>query len=158
VTGQQNWIFILKTLFPQKLSDASLTNQTSTVALHFHCLGHVIRHIIWKVVNSGSAKKSVVLTWAVICFGSDAENWTRPQKPVNELRSKTRYFACEWEQHMDQYDAVGSFWLTMRNGWHVPVRTGENLKFWISNSEGTSHFQASPIIPKFSLNSLHFVH
>jgi hypothetical protein len=33
VTGQQNWIFILKTLFQQKLSDVSFTNPTSTVWL-----------------------------------------------------------------------------------------------------------------------------
>jgi hypothetical protein len=33
VRGQQNWIFILKTLFPQKLSDVSFTNATSTVGL-----------------------------------------------------------------------------------------------------------------------------
>jgi len=30
---QQNWIFILKTLFPQKLSDKSFKNRTSTVKL-----------------------------------------------------------------------------------------------------------------------------
>jgi hypothetical protein len=30
---QQNWIFILKTLFPQKLSDLSFTNPTSMVGL-----------------------------------------------------------------------------------------------------------------------------
>jgi transposase len=33
VTGRQKWIFLLKTLFPQKLSDVSFTNPTSTVGL-----------------------------------------------------------------------------------------------------------------------------
>jgi transposase len=34
VTEQQNLIFILKTQFPQKLSDVSFTNPTSRVGLH----------------------------------------------------------------------------------------------------------------------------
>jgi hypothetical protein len=33
VTGQQIWIFMLKTMFPQKLPDVSFTNPTSTVGL-----------------------------------------------------------------------------------------------------------------------------
>jgi hypothetical protein len=33
MTGQQNWIFILKILFPQKFCDMSFTNPTSTVRL-----------------------------------------------------------------------------------------------------------------------------
>jgi transposase len=33
VTGQQNWIFILKTLFQQKLTDVSFANPTSAVGL-----------------------------------------------------------------------------------------------------------------------------
>jgi hypothetical protein len=39
VTGQQNWIFILKTLFPQKMSDVSFTKPTSTVGLQLLNLG-----------------------------------------------------------------------------------------------------------------------
>jgi hypothetical protein len=51
VTGQENWIFILKTLFPQKLSDMSVTNPTSAVGLQL--LNLWLLEVILRCVNDG---------------------------------------------------------------------------------------------------------
>jgi hypothetical protein len=51
VTGQQNWIFILNTLFPQKLSDASFTNPTSTVGLQL--LNLWLLKVMSRCINDG---------------------------------------------------------------------------------------------------------
>jgi hypothetical protein len=48
---QQNWIFILKALFPQKLSYVSFTNPTSTVGLQL--LNLWLLKIILRCVNDG---------------------------------------------------------------------------------------------------------
>jgi hypothetical protein len=48
---QQNWIFILKTLFPQKLSDVSLTNPTSTVGLQL--LDLWLLKVMLRYINEG---------------------------------------------------------------------------------------------------------
>jgi hypothetical protein len=51
VMGQQNWIFILKTLFPKKLSDMSFTNQTSMVRLQL--LNLWLLKVILRCINDG---------------------------------------------------------------------------------------------------------
>jgi hypothetical protein len=51
VTGQQNWIFILKSLFPHKLSDVSFTNPTSTVGLQL--LNLWLLWVMLRCVNDG---------------------------------------------------------------------------------------------------------
>jgi hypothetical protein len=48
---QQDWIFILKTLFPQKLSDMSFTNPTSTVGLQV--LNLWLQNVMLRCVNNG---------------------------------------------------------------------------------------------------------
>jgi hypothetical protein len=49
---QQNWIFILKTLFPQKLSDISFTNLTSMVGLHL--LNLRLLNVMLRCINIGA--------------------------------------------------------------------------------------------------------
>jgi hypothetical protein len=63
VTGQQNWIFILKTLFPQKLSDMSFTNPTSTVGLQL--LNLWVPKVMLRCVNNGvtTIKFGYPTTW-----------------------------------------------------------------------------------------------
>jgi hypothetical protein len=51
VTGQQNWIFSWKTLFPQKLSDVSFTNPASTVGLQL--LNLKLLKAMLRFVNDG---------------------------------------------------------------------------------------------------------
>jgi hypothetical protein len=51
VIGQQNWIFILKTLFPQEMSDASFTNPISTVGLQF--LNLWLLKVILTIIGNG---------------------------------------------------------------------------------------------------------
>jgi hypothetical protein len=51
VTGQQNWIFILKTIFPQRLSDVRFINPESTVALQF--LNIWLLKVTLRCVNDG---------------------------------------------------------------------------------------------------------
>jgi hypothetical protein len=48
---QQNSVFILKTLFPQKLSDVSFTNSTSTVGLKL--LNSLLLKVMLRSVNDG---------------------------------------------------------------------------------------------------------
>jgi hypothetical protein len=48
---QQNWIFILKTMFPQKLSDMSFTNPTSMVGLQL--LNVWLLKVMLRCVNNG---------------------------------------------------------------------------------------------------------
>jgi hypothetical protein len=43
---------------------------------------------VWTFLNSGSAKKSGVLTRILINFGSSAENWALLQKPVKKSGQK----------------------------------------------------------------------
>jgi hypothetical protein len=51
VTGQRNWIFMLKTLFPQKLSNVSFTYPTSTVGLQL--LNLWLLKIMLRCANDG---------------------------------------------------------------------------------------------------------
>jgi hypothetical protein len=51
VTGQQSWIFTLKALFPQKQSDMSFTNPTSTVGLKL--LNLWLPQVMLRCVNNG---------------------------------------------------------------------------------------------------------
>jgi hypothetical protein len=51
VTGQQNWMFILKTLFPQKLSDMSFTNPGSMVGLQL--LNFWLLKVMLRCINNG---------------------------------------------------------------------------------------------------------
>jgi hypothetical protein len=47
---------------------------------------------IWKFLDSGSAKKSGVLTQAVINFSLGTENQTRPQKLVKKPDQKLELY------------------------------------------------------------------
>jgi hypothetical protein len=66
VTGQQNWIFNLKTLFLQKVFHVSFTNPTSTVELQLLSLG--LLKVMLRCVNDGvttikSGHKTTGNTW-----------------------------------------------------------------------------------------------
>jgi hypothetical protein len=52
MTGQQNWIYMLKTLFPQKLSDVSFTNPSPKVRLQL--LNLLLLKVMLKCVNDGA--------------------------------------------------------------------------------------------------------
>jgi hypothetical protein len=51
VTGQQNWLFILKAQFPKKQSDVNFTNPTSTVGLQLLNLWLLI--VMLRCLNDG---------------------------------------------------------------------------------------------------------
>jgi hypothetical protein len=76
VTWQQNWIFILKTLCPQKLSDVSFTNPSSTVGLQL--LNLLLLKVMLRYVNDGvtTIKSGPQRTGNARVIGSDESSFT----------------------------------------------------------------------------------
>jgi hypothetical protein len=75
-TGQQNWIFIMKTLFPQELYDMSFTNPASTVELQLPNLW--LLKVIFRCVNDGvtTIKPGYQTTGSAHVLWSDESSFT----------------------------------------------------------------------------------
>jgi hypothetical protein len=76
VTGQQNWIFILKTLFTLKLSEVSFTNPTFTLQLQL--LNLWLLKVMLRCVNDGvtTIKPGHQTTWNECVIPSDESSFT----------------------------------------------------------------------------------
>lgn len=97
---------------------------------------------MWKYMDSGSAKKPGVLTWAVITFSSGAENQICLQRLVK--KGQVRNSVWKWELCMDHYD-VAAFFTLPNNRWngmyeYAELRT-QHFEFPTCNC--VSHLQAS---------------
>jgi hypothetical protein len=84
----QNWIFILKTLFPQKLSDASFTNPISTVGLqllNFWLLKAVLRCVNHGVTTIKSGNQTTVnaLSFTLFPTSEKVYVWRTPKEAYN---------------------------------------------------------------------------
>jgi hypothetical protein len=104
---QQNWIFIWKTLFPQKLSDVSFINPTSMLGLQLQNL--------W------------LLKLMLRCLNNDV---TTINLDIRQLEACTSYGQMSRPWHFSLCEEEFMFWEhkpTIRNAWFQQWNTGEVL-------------------------------
>jgi hypothetical protein len=91
-----------------------------------------LRQEVW---SSDIYEQSLILVWVQ----KTGHSYESLQKMA---RSKTRYFAYEWEQRKGHYDVVGSLELTIQRWkWHVSIRTRGNWVLLFPTREDASLLQ-----------------